>query len=261
MTTATIKRSIELFRAFRVEKADPDRFYRLLAHDSVQQVATHLNLKDKLVLDVGGGAGYFTNAFHEAGARCVLIEPHLPNGAAIDSFDGQGDAPADQNDNLFPEFGTLATVISDGYQLPFAASTADVCFSSNVLEHVPDPEKFIGELIRVTKPGGIIYVAFTNWYSPWGGHGTSPWHYFGGQWALERFKRVKGYEPINRFGETLFPVHIGPILNWARTFPAVEVVEAAPRYYPEWCNWIVQVPGLREIATWNLMLVMRRREP
>ena len=259
MTTANIKRSIDLFRAFRVEKADPDRFYRLLAHDSVQQVATHLSLKDKLVLDVGGGAGYFTNAFHEAGARCVLIEPHLPNGASIDSFDGQGDPSAGDAEDLFPGFGALATVISDGYQLPFAGCTADVCFSSNVLEHVPDPEKFVGELIRVTKPGGIVYVAFTNWYSPWGGHGTSPWHYFGGQWALDHSSRVKGYEPINRFGETLFPVHVGPILNWARTIPDVEVLEAVPRYYPGWCNWIVQVPGLREIATWNLMLIMRRR--
>ena len=111
----------------------------------------------------------------------------------------------------------------------------------------------------MTKPGGIIYVSFTNWYSPWGGHGTSPWHYFGGQWALDRFKRVKGYEPINRFGETLFPVHIGAILNWARSFPDVEILKAAPRYYPEWCNWVVLVPGLREIATWNLMLVMRKR--
>lgn len=250
MTTADIRRSIDLFRAFRVEKADPDRFYRLLAQDSVQQVATHLSLRDKLVLDVGGGAGYFTHAFRDVGARCVLIEPQLPNGASIDSFDSGRD-----QDSPLPS----AAVISDGFHLPFADAAADVCFSSNVLEHVPDPERFLREMIRVTRPGGIVYVAFTNWYSPWGGHGTSPWHYFGGEWALDRFKRVNGREPINRFGETLFAVHIGPILNWARSFPEIELLEAAPRYYPDWCNWIVHVPGLREVATWNLMLVMRRR--
>ena len=59
---------MDLFRAFRIEKSDPDRFYRLLAKDSVSQVVRHQSLVGKLVLDVGGGAGYFTNAFHERGS-------------------------------------------------------------------------------------------------------------------------------------------------------------------------------------------------
>ena len=261
MTRADLRRSVELFQAFRVEKADPDRFYRLLAKDSVEQVARHQALEDRLVLDVGGGAGYFTSAFRESGARCVLIEPQLPHGASIDDLDMAADGIGTPNGAATPKGPTLGAVVSDGYHLPFADSTANVCFSSNVLEHVPDPERFIGEMVRVTKPSGIIYVAFTNWYSPWGGHGTSPWHYFGGEWALNRYKRVYGREPINRYGETLFAVHVGPILRWAQGRPDVEVIEAAPRYYPDWCNWVVHVPGLREIATWNLMLILRRLKP
>ena len=42
------------------------------------------------------------------------------------------------------------------------------------------------------------------------------------------------------------------------TRPDVEIVEARPRYYPRWGRWLVRLPGLREVATWNLMLIMRR---
>ena len=254
---ADFRRSMELFRAFRIEKSDPDRFYRLLAKDSVSQVVRHQPLVGKLVLDVGGGAGYFTNAFRDAGARCVLIEPELRELWADNNTGGRSVSPHGSPSD-FSEAAWVGSVVGNGYRLPFADSTTEVCFSSNVLEHVSRPEEFITEMVRVTKPGGVIYVSFTNWYSPWGGHGTSPWHYFGGERALKRYKRVYGREPINRYGETLFATHVGPILHWVRSWSEVAVLEARPRYYPAWCNWVVHVPGLREVATWNLMLILRR---
>jgi SAM-dependent methyltransferase len=234
---------VELVRAFRIEKKDPDRFYRLLAADSVHQLERHAVLAEKFVVDVGGGAGYFSSEFREMGARCVLVEPEL-----LDI----------RRECSMATSRPGAAVVGDGYHLPLPSEISDVCFSSNVLEHVPDPQAFIREMVRVTKPGGLVYVAFTNWYSPWGGHGTAPWHYFGGEWALRRYKRVYGREPVNRFKVNLFPTHIGPVLRWLRSWPAVHILEAAPRYYPSWCNWVVRVPGLREIATWNLMLILRR---
>jgi len=253
-TRADLSRSAELFRAFRAERDDPDRFYRLLASDSVKQVARHQPLDGRLVLDVGGGVGYFTDAFREAGARCVLIEPELGGLLADEHGVEKGSAVGAPGRKI-----SAGSIVGDGYRLPFAESTADVCFSSNVLEHVQDPAAFITEMARVTKPGGVIYVSFTNWYSPWGGHATSPWHYFGGKWALKRFERVTGRVPVNRYGESLFAVHIGSTLRWARACSTVEVLQAQPRYYPDWCDWIVRVPGLREVATWNLMLILRRR--
>jgi hypothetical protein len=36
------------------------------------------------------------------------------------------------------------------------------------------------------------------------------------------------------------------------------VIAARPRYYPRWCRALLLVPGLREIATWNLLLILRR---
>jgi hypothetical protein len=36
-------------------------------------------------------------------------------------------------------------------------------------------------------------------------------------------------------------------------------VRTYPRYHPWWAWWIVAVPGLREVATWNLAVVVRKR--
>ncbi|HEY6312143.1 MAG TPA: methyltransferase domain-containing protein, partial [Streptosporangiaceae bacterium] len=135
---------------------------------------------------------------------------------------------------------------------------ADVVFSSNVLEHVPDPIGLIEEMIRATRPGGLVYLSFTNWYSPWGGHEMSPWHYLGAGYAERRYVRRHRREPKHRCGVNLFPVHVGPVLRAMRARADVEIVEARPRYYPRWCRLLVRLPGLREVATWNLMLIMRR---
>jgi hypothetical protein len=51
---------------------------------------------------------------------------------------------------------------------------------------------------------------------------------------------------------------ISQVLRWCNSSPNVTVLDAFPRYYPRWTKWIVRVPGLREVLTWNLVVVMRR---
>ena len=137
-------------------------------------------------------------------------------------------------------------------------TAADVVFSSNVLEHVSDPMGLIEEMIRVTRPGGLVYLSYCNWYSPWGGHEMSPWHYLGPRYAERRYIRRYQRKPKHEVGVNLFQVHVGPILRALRARPDIQIVEARPRYYPRWCRLLVKLPGLREAATWNLMLIMRR---
>jgi SAM-dependent methyltransferase len=149
-------------------------------------------------------------------------------------------------------------VLADGYWLPVRDGGADVCLSSNVLEHVRDPRGFIEELARVTRPGGLIYLSFTNWLSPWGGHEMSPWHYLGVRAAERRYLRRHGRLPKNRVGSSLFPVHVGTVLRMVRGRADLELVAARPRYYPRWCRVLLLVPGLREVVTWNLLLILRR---
>ena len=239
VTSTGLARSVRLFRLFLVEQSDPERFYAGLAADAVRQVAEHTGLAGQTVVDIGGGGGWFTAAFRAAGAHCYLFEPD----------------PAE----LFSRAEVPAgAVVADGYWLPVRDGGADVVFSSNVLEHVPDPIGLIEEMIRVTRPGGLIYLSYTNWYSPWGGHEMSPWHYLGTSYARRRYLRRYRRPPKHTCGVNLFAVHVGPVLRALRGRPDVQIVAARPRYYPPWCRALLRVPGLREVASWNLMLIMRR---
>jgi SAM-dependent methyltransferase len=232
-------RSLRLFRAFRTEQTDPEGFYTLLAGDAVRQVERHIDLAGRTVVDVGGGGGYFSAAFAERGARCLLVEPDP------DELRSRGEARP-------------GSVVGDGFGLPLKDASVDVSFSSNVLEHVPDPGGFIDEMVRVTRPGGVVYVAYTLWLSPWGGHETSPWHFLGGSYAARRYARKHGHPPKNRYGESLFALRAGRVLRLVRARGDVTLVEARPRYYPRWCGFLVRVPLLRELVTWNLLLILRR---
>jgi SAM-dependent methyltransferase len=234
-----LRRSVRLFRLFLAEQTDPDKFYASLAEDAAAQVAEHVALEGRTVVDVGGGGGWFTAAFRARGAHCYLFEPD----------------PAELRLRTAAPAGA---VIADGYWLPVRDGGADVTFSSNVLEHVPDPIGLVEEMIRVTRPGGLVYLSFCNWYSPWGGHEMSPWHYLGAGYAERRYVRRHRREPKHRCGVNLFPVHIGPVLRALRARPDIEIVDARPRYYPRWCRVLVRLPGLREVTSWNLMLIMRR---
>jgi len=232
--------AFRLLRAFTSEQSDPNRFYSLLATDSVALVERHTALEGRRVADIGGGAGYFTSAFRDRGAHCLLVEPDA------DELYSNG-APG------------RASVIGDGYWLPLADASVDVCFSSNVLEHVKDPAGFIDEMIRITRPGGLVYLSYTIWLSPWGGHETAPFHYLGGHYAARRYARRHGKEPKNLYGQSMFPTGVGPILSLVRRRSDVAVVEARPRYYPRWCKFLVLIPGLRELLTWNLLVILRRQ--
>ena len=46
----------------------------------------------------------------------------------------------------------------DGTQLDFPDGSFDLVVSANVMEHVPNPEKYIRECFRVLRPGGMAYI-------------------------------------------------------------------------------------------------------
>jgi SAM-dependent methyltransferase len=233
-------RALRLFRAFLDEQSDPERFYSMLAADAVRQVERHIDLAGRTVVDVGGGGGYCTTAFTDRGAHCLLVEPDA------DELRSRGRPRPN-------------SVVGDGYWLPLPDASVDVSFSSNVLEHVRDPGGFIDEMVRVTKPGGLVYVSYTAWFSPHGGHETAPWHYIGGEYAARRYERKHGRPPKNRYGRSMFATRVGPVLRLVRARDDVTLVEARPRYYPRWSGFVVRLPWARELLTWNLLLILRRK--
>ncbi|MDG3010286.1 class I SAM-dependent methyltransferase [Rhodococcus sp. D2-41] len=244
---ATLSRSVRLLSDFRFEQSDPDRFYGALAADSVHLIedlhrgATGSDLSGTVVLDVGGGPGYFADGFRAVGATYLPVEPDPTEMHARD-IDLSGVA-----------------VRGSGMALPIRTGSVDVCFSSNVAEHVPQPWQMADEMLRVTKPGGLMVLSYTLWWGPFGGHETGRWHYLGGERAARRYRRKTGHEPKNRFGRSLFAVHCGEGLRWARSTTDGELLAAFPRYHPRWAWWMVRVPVLRELLVSNLVVVLRRR--
>ena len=232
-------RSVRLFRAFRTEQAAPDAYYTVLARDTVRQLGQYADLDGLVVADVGGGPGYFAREFRAAGARAVCLDT---DSGELAGLGGPGPDSA----------------IGSALRLPLATGAVDVCFSSNVLEHVADWQAMLAEMVRVTRPGGVIFVTFTNWLSPWGGHETSPWHYLGGDRAARRYQRRHGRPPKNRYGTSLYPVSVAAALAWAQAAPGAVLADAVPRYLPGWTRPLLRIPVLREFLTWNLLLVLRR---
>lgn len=235
----TLARSVRLFRAFRREQATPAEYYTQLAADTIAQLTQYTDLGGRVVIDVGGGPGFFVRELRRHGALSFCADTDSGEMAALGR----------------PESGSVA---GSALRLPLADGAVDVSFSSNVLEHVGEWRTMLTEMVRVTKPGGIIFVAFTNWLSPWGGHETSPWHYLGGERAARRYARKHGRPPKNRYGASLYPVSVAAALAWARAADGAELIDAVPRYLPGWARPLLRIPVLREFATWNLLLVLRR---
>ena len=241
---ATLARSLGLLGEFRFEQRDPARFYGALAQDTATMVvdlwrATHAaNPVGSMVLDVGGGPGYFANAFSSHGLSYIGVEP--------DSDEMHAAPSLERSDGTF--------VRASGMALPFADRSVDICLSSNVAEHVPEPWRLGAEMLRVTRPGGLAILSYTVWLGPFGGHEMGLTHYLGGARAAARYTRKHGHPPKNNYGSSLFAVSASDGLKWAASTGAL--IAAFPRYHPRWAWWVTSVPLLREFLVSNLVLVL-----
>lgn len=242
---ATLTRTLKLLVSFPQEQKNPARFYRGLAADTCAQAAAALadaagtTLAGLKVLDVGGGPGFFAQAFQEAGATYFSCEPDVAELAAAG-------------------LAHPRAVRASGTALPYPDKCFDLVLSSNVAEHVAQPWLLGSEMLRVVKPGGLVLFSYTIWLGPFGGHETGLWqHYLGGHFARRRYEKQHGRPPKNVFGTSLFDVSAADGLTFARTCGA-RVIAAIPRYHPRFAWWVVKVPLLREFLTSNLLLVLQK---
>jgi SAM-dependent methyltransferase len=68
--------------------------------------------------------------------------------------------------SLFPRWQTGAsTLAAVGEQLPFAAHSFDVVLCDNVVDHAESPKQIVAELVRILKPGGLLYFT-VNFHHP-----------------------------------------------------------------------------------------------
>ena len=98
----------------------------------------HIETTDK-ILEVGCGAHGVVFGF---GANfCVGIDP-----LAVDYK------------RLFPKWqGNAMTTAAIGEQLPFDDASFEIVLSDNVIDHAEKPVEIVDELVRVLKPGGVLY--------------------------------------------------------------------------------------------------------
>ncbi len=141
---------------------DPDFFVRFM--DEAQkppaiQASKRLMLerlaleKGVAVLDVGCGPG--TDVFD-------MVDLVGPAGRLV-GLDASEVMIAEARRRATDLHVPITFEVGEVQALPFADATFDVCRAQRLLEHLPDAERAIGEMVRVTRPGGRILVFDFDW--------------------------------------------------------------------------------------------------
>lgn len=110
-------------------------------------------------IDIGAGAGRHSFELYRRGADVVAFDRSADDMKAVaDMFvamDLEGQAPE----------GALARAeVGDALALPYADDTFDIVLISEVLEHVPEDDRAIAEVVRVLRPGGVAAVTVPRWF-------------------------------------------------------------------------------------------------
>ncbi len=109
-------------------------------------------------IDVGAGAGRHS---YEA----------LRRGADVTAYD-LDDRELNGVDEMFaalevagavPEGATARVQVGDVLEMPYDSATFDVVLASEILEHVPEDDRAITELVRILRPGGVLAVTVPRW--------------------------------------------------------------------------------------------------
>jgi 2-polyprenyl-3-methyl-5-hydroxy-6-metoxy-1,4-benzoquinol methylase len=219
---------------------DDADFYHLQARDAIRWIeASGVPLTPQTrALDLGCGHGIFGGELAKRGCQVTFadtvnyLRPDLAS-APFKKFDIDRD-----------DFQTLGQY--------------DLVVCSNVFEHLSKPERFLESIHHALSPAGRLYLSWTNWLSPWGGHEFSPFHYLGKRRGQALYDKVVGKQRNHTVYENLFPTYIGDTLAKIRSSPTLKVLRGAPRYYTEF-GFLLNVPIAREFLTWNCALLIARK--
>jgi SAM-dependent methyltransferase len=101
------------------------------------------SVKNKSVLEVGCGAGRFTEVLLQAGARVFACDLSV---AVEANFENCGDAPG------------YFICQADLRRLPVQPGAFDIVVCLGVIQHTPSPEETIDLLCRQVRPGGLLVI-------------------------------------------------------------------------------------------------------
>lgn len=111
------------------------------------------------VLEIGCGEAGNLEPFLDLGCKRVV---------GIDISEGRI-----ENGKLYhanhPNFKNLELVAEDIYDTK-TQEEFDIIISRDVIEHIPNQEKFMNRCRDFMKPNGLYFIGFPPWYNPFGGH-------------------------------------------------------------------------------------------
>ena len=122
------------------------------------------------VLDVGGGGGGHSG-FLAALARRVttadLVDPNVSYGGEFLRLLKEKYA----RHGVELDLAKVEFQRANAMDLPYKDGLFDLVVSFNAFEHIPDPNKALREALRVTRPGGHLYITFDPiWTADTGSH-------------------------------------------------------------------------------------------
>jgi 2-polyprenyl-6-hydroxyphenyl methylase/3-demethylubiquinone-9 3-methyltransferase len=109
----------------------------------------HLPPAGLRVLDVGCGGGLLAEEFVRMGCTLTGVDPSAASLAAARAHAAVQGLSIDYLRAL-------------GESLPFAGGSFDVAYCCDVLEHVSDVSRVVGETARVLRPGGVFFYDTIN---------------------------------------------------------------------------------------------------
>ena len=110
------------------------------------------------VLDMGCGAGRHAFEMYKRGADVIALDQDADELSTVSEW-----FAAMREEGGLPEGAEADTKQGDALDLPFPDGEFDRVVASEVLEHIPDDDRAISELVRVLRPGGTIAVTVPRW--------------------------------------------------------------------------------------------------
>ncbi len=101
---------------------------------------------------------------------------------------------------------------ADVMSLPYKDQSFDVVMAAHVLEHLPDPQRALAEMVRVLKPGGMVFLCVTR-PSLFGALVQLLWR----TWAITEKQGVAWLQESQLVDVGFQPVRLGSFAGFAST--------------------------------------------
>jgi SAM-dependent methyltransferase len=109
-------------------------------------------------IDVGAGAGRHS---FEALRRGAIVTAYDMDEVELKGVEGMFAAMTEVGE--VPPGGSGEVKVGDILDMPYADGSFDVVLASEILEHVPEDDRAIAELVRILSPGGILAITVPRW--------------------------------------------------------------------------------------------------